>query len=96
MPITDTNLTRFPNGIAQFLLFAKGGAAGALTCTNVLATDKVIQVSKISIGTNGYVTAVADLTSEFSVSAANTVTNTGGTTTSNALVAVTVARTAPA
>lgn len=92
MPVT-TNLTHFPNGVAQFMFCAIPGAAGNLVCTGVLkGRDRLLQVLAIT-HTNGIPSAVADLTSEFTISADNQINNTGGTSTANNLVMVLVART---
>ena len=56
------------------------------------ASDKLLLVQTLALNT-GAPNAVADLTSEFSITAANKVNNTGGTATTGAFVAVTVART---
>lgn len=91
MPVT-TNLTHYPNGVSQHLYCAIPGAAGNLVCTGVLlGRDRLIQVLAIT-HTNGIPSAVADLTSEFTISADNQINNTGGTSTANNLVLVTVAR----
>lgn len=91
MPVT-TKLTGFPNGISQFVFVAIPGAAGNLVCTGVVkTTDRLLHVTKVT-HTNGIPSAVVDLTSEFTISADNQINNTSGTTTSNALVLVTIAR----
>lgn len=91
MPVT-TNLTHYPNGVAQFMFAAVPGAAGNLTCTGVkLAQDRLLQVLAIT-HTNGIATAAADLTSEFTITADDTINNTGGTSTANKIVLVMVAR----
>jgi hypothetical protein len=92
MAANETQVTRFPGGVGQFTFFAVGGAAGALTATGVRASDKLLLVQSLKLDT-GAPNAVADLTSEFTITADNTVNNTGGTATTGAFVAVTVART---
>lgn len=57
-----------------------GGAAGPLTVTGIAALDQLVSVVRF-IGAGTDVTDVSDLTSEFSISAANTITNVGGTAT---------------
>lgn len=52
-----------------------GGAAGALTVTGIKTRDTLVSVVQVSAG------VPADLTSEFSISAADTIDNTGGTAT---------------
>lgn len=92
MATVEGQITRFPGGIGQFTLFGVGASAGNVTVPGILTTDKILLVESLTLNA-GAPSAVADLTSEFSVSAANTVNNTGGTTTAGAFVAVTVART---
>lgn len=55
-----------------------GGAAGDHTVTGIKTTDKLISVIHWTPTT----LVPADLTSEFTISAANTINNTGGTDTS--------------
>ena len=92
MAAVEGQITRFPGGIGQFTFYAVGGAAGALTATGVKASDKLLLVQALTLSA-GAPNAVADLTSEFSITADNTINNTGGTSTAGAFVAVTVART---
>ena len=56
-----------------------GGAAGDHTVTGILTTDELLAVFEQD-GTSGLLT---DLTSEFSISAADTINNTGGTATTS-------------
>jgi len=70
-------------GAIQFAR-VKGGAAGSLTVTGIATTDvlyKVMGLYKYS-GLYALNTSI-DFTAEFSIIAANTINNTGGTTTSN-------------
>lgn len=61
-----------------------GGAAGDHTVTGIASGDEILAVLHYTTGA-----ALADLTSEFSVSAANTINNTGGTdTTSDQLLVI--------
>ena len=91
MPVS-TKLTHYPNGVGQFMFCAIPGVAGNLTCTGVLLEkDRLLQVLAIT-HTNGIPSAVADLTSEFTISADDQINNTGGTATTGMLVLVTVAR----
>jgi hypothetical protein len=53
-----------------------GGAAGDLTVTGIEVGDELVSVLHYTSGA-----ALADLTSEFSISAADTINNTGGTAT---------------
>lgn len=65
-----------------------GGAAGNHTVTGIKTTDTLVAVLQIDVasdtGTSASgdkVQAIADLTSEFTISAANTINNTGGSAT---------------
>ena len=53
-----------------------GGAAGNHTVTGIAPADQILSVLHFTAGA-----ALADLTSEFSISAADTINNTGGTDT---------------
>lgn len=86
---TYAKLTRFPvartdlaGGMSKRALIA-GGAAGNLTVTGIKVGDELVSVLRF-IGTGTAVTDVTDLTSEFTITATNTINNTGGTTTSAA------------
>ena len=57
-----------------------GGSAGNITVTGIATTDVLEAVLYFPIST-GTVTSVSDLASEFSITAANTINNTGGTAT---------------
>lgn len=59
-----------------------GGSAGNITVTGIATTDVLEAVLYYPIST-GTVTSVSDLTSEFTISAANTINNTGGTATTS-------------
>jgi hypothetical protein len=58
-----------------------GGAAGNLTVTGIKVGHRLVSVLNLTDGT--------DLTSEFSVSATNTINNTGGTSSATKKVLVT-------
>lgn len=58
-----------------------GGAAGNFTMTGIATTDQLVLVLHLA-GAGTAVTDIADLTSEFTISAANTINNTGGTASS--------------
>lgn len=61
-----------------------GGAAGNFTVTGIATADTLVMVLHYTTGA-----ALANLTSEFTISAANTINNTGGTaTTSDQLVVI--------
>lgn len=55
-----------------------GGAAGNFTVTGIATADALIGVLHVA-GAGTDVTDIADLTSEFSIPAANTINNAGGT-----------------
>lgn len=93
MAFNESSITRYPGGLAQFVFMGVGAVAGNVTVAGVAATDRLIGVEAITFDTSGYCTAVADLTSEFTVTGANTINNTAGTSTANKLVVCTVART---
>lgn len=57
-----------------------GAAAGNVTVAGIAASDTLVLVMRF-IGAGVAVTDVAGITSEFSVTAANTINNTGGTNT---------------
>lgn len=92
MSFNTTQVTRFPGGLAQYVLFGVGSTAGAQTVAGVKATDRLIGVETITLDASGYCTAVADITSECSVTGLDTITNTTTDLTHLAIVA-TVART---
>ena len=92
MAANESRITRFPGGVGQFTFYGVGGSAGDLTVAGVKTTDRILLVQSLTLSA-GAPSAVADLTSEFTITAANTVNNTGGTSTAGAFVAVTVART---
>ena len=90
MPATK-NITVFPKGMNTFIFAALPGVAGAHTCTGVvLATDTLLQVLAIT-HTNAIPSAVADITSECSITANAVVTNTT-TDLSDMILLVLVAR----
>lgn len=57
-----------------------GGAAGNHTVTGIATTDQLISVI-YDVGAGTDVTDVSELTAEFSISAADTINNAGGTAT---------------
>lgn len=69
-----------PQGFLKIALVA-GGTAGNHTVTGIATGDELVSVLHAS--TAASIATVADLTSEFSISAANTINNTGGTDTTN-------------
>lgn len=62
-----------------------GGAAGDITVTGITTNDRIVSVLHLDIGGN----AESDLTSEFSITAADTINNAGGTATSSDTLIVT-------
>lgn len=58
-----------------------GGAAGNLTVTGIKTTDKLLYVGGFSLveGTPNTFSMKNDLTAEFTITAADTINNTGGT-----------------
>lgn len=63
-----------------------GGVAGNLTCTGIAVGDKLKAVQRVNA-------AGADLSSEFSITAADTINNAGGTnTTGMTLLVVWIAK----
>lgn len=69
---------------------ADGAAAGAVTVTGVATTDTLVFVGVFT--TKASIATFADLTSEFTISATNTLDNTGGTSTANNQLLVVVDR----
>lgn len=63
-----------------------GAAAGNITVTGINLGDKIISV--LVFTTAASIATLADLTSEFSITAADTINNTGGTSTANNSVVV--------
>lgn len=69
--------------------FVKGGAAGNLTVTSIAVGDAILWVTGVSkYSGNLFLATTVDFTSEFSITAANTINNTGGTATTNWILAV--------
>lgn len=68
-----------------------GGAAGDITVSGIEAQDELVGVFHLSVTSNFTDTislGSADLTSEFSVSADDTINNTGGTSSASGLLLV--------
>lgn len=76
---TSGKLT-FPSNFFRVTLVA-GGAAGNHTVTGIATTDQIIWVGHFS--TAAAIATLADLTSEFSITAADTINNAAGTDTTN-------------
>lgn len=93
----DPLFTPNPSGIIPRVRLTPvpGGAAGDLTLTGIKdGEDKILSVMHLTLtlaeGTPNTTDAwaIADLTSEFSISADDTINNTGGTATTNDLLLV--------
>ncbi len=69
-----------------------GGAAGAHTVTGILTTDTLISVQRLDLDATAANIDLDDLTSEFSITAANTIDNTGGSATTGDKLLVTYQR----
>lgn len=81
--------SRFPNGLNVRLSCIKGSTAGTFTLTGIAVSDAIMSVIKVRQSTGGIAwNSVDDITTEFSISAANTITNTGGTNSTLALLLV--------
>lgn len=65
-----------------------GAAAGNITVTGIKARDRLVSVLR-AVGGGVDVTDVDDLTDEFTISAADTINNTGGTATTGSTLIVT-------
>lgn len=65
-----------------------GGAAGNLTVPGIKTRDKLVCVIRF-VGAGVDVTDIADITAEFSITAADTISNTGGTATTGDKLIVT-------
>ena len=78
---------RNPTGVfpSTRLTLVAGGAAGPLTLTGITLQDRILSVQAHTTATG----VIADLTSEFSISAADTITNAGGTATTGRTLFVT-------
>lgn len=74
------HLPAHPRSVVQEFQLA-GGSAGAHTVTGIEIGDRLIAVQHFT--TAAAIATVADLTSEFTISAANAIDNTSGTDTSN-------------
>ena len=76
-----------PRGVVKQAVIS-GGAAGAHTVTGIKSGDTLISVLELSGGGTD-ITAVVNLTPEFSITADNTIDNTGGTATTGDQLLVT-------
>jgi adhesin HecA-like repeat protein len=75
-----------PTSLKQAIV--TGGAAGALTLTGIATDDTLVGVILL-VGAGTDVTDATDLTSEFSITAADTIDNTAGTATTGGKLLVT-------
>jgi hypothetical protein len=76
-------------GLAIRQRFVKGGAAGNLTVTGVAVGDPIYWVTGVSkYSANLFIATTVDFTTEFSITAANVINNTGGTATTGWVLAV--------
>lgn len=67
-------------GVFKMAVIA-GGAAGNHTVTGIAVGDELIGVTRLNRDATAANIDIEDVTSEFTVSAANTINNTGGTDT---------------
>jgi hypothetical protein len=78
-PVTPVPATQLAGGFAKKALIA-GGAAGNFTVTGIKVGDEIDLVLRF-VGAGVAVTDVSDITSEFTITATNTINNTAGTNT---------------
>ena len=69
-----------------------GGSAGALTLTGILTTDTLISVHRLDLDATAANIDLDDLTSEFTITLADTIDNTAGTATTGDKLLVTYQR----
>ena len=79
--------TRFTGGVNERVSIVAGGAAGNITVAGIATVDRLKAVYSLIANSSGHMTA-ADLTDEFAITAANTINNTGGTASTNAVLIV--------
>ena len=72
--------TSLPSGAVKTAVIA-GGAAGDHTVTGITTSDNLISVIRFDLDATAANIDVDDLTSEFSISAADTINNDSGTAT---------------
>lgn len=89
MALSWDKVTWFPNGVNQGMRFFVGGAAGDHTVSGIIESDQIASVEAVEFAA-GVPSAIHGLTSEFSITADDTLNNAGGTDTSDMLVFVTV------
>jgi hypothetical protein len=74
-------------GGSDYHLLVAGAAAGNVTVTGIATTDQLQEVLYF-VGAGTAVTDITDLTSQFTITATNTINNTGGTSSSGAKLLV--------
>ena len=84
--ISVLQLNRLGSQVEQTVV--DGGAAGDHTVTGITTSDTLISVLHVE-GDGTQLTGAADLTSEFSITGADTINNTGGTASTNGVLIVT-------
>lgn len=84
MPIIEGAIPR--DAVTQAVV--AGAAAGNITVTGIKARDTLVSVLR-AVGGGTDVTDVTNLTAEFSITAADTINNTGGTATTGSKLIVT-------
>ena len=67
---------------------ADGAVAGNITVTGIAIGDNLISVLAHQVSGAVGIDSVADLTSEFSITAADTINNTGGTSSANGYLVI--------
>lgn len=83
--MSGLNTTHF-KGLPIGAALVDGAAAGDVTVTGIEAQDKLLAV--YSLASAADVLSTADLTDEFSISADDTINNTGGTSSANGALIV--------
>lgn len=84
-------LSYFPHGVAQMTHAMVGGAAGDHTVANIETDDMILAVQAVELGAGPVVSTVHYIGGEFTISAAGTINNDGGTDTTGMLLLVTIA-----
>jgi hypothetical protein len=78
-PVWTSAIGRYRAGRLRSTILT-GGVAGTHTITGIRTTDKIVTVTRY-VGAGVAVTDIADLTSEFTITANDTISNAGGTNT---------------
>lgn len=89
MALTWDKVTYFPNGVNQGTIILIGGAAGDHTATGIKAGDQIVKIEAVEFAA-GVPSDIHGLTDEFTVSADDTLNNTGGTDTTDMLIVAVV------